>query len=150
MKEGEDSRTLARILAVQYIFTLQYAENSEFEFLNFEPNTLLHLLEAKKVNHKLYEKLIDGVRSNTLKIIGIIQKYAKSWPIEQINPVDLSILKIAVWEGFIGKITPERVVIDQAVEIAKIFGEESNGAFVNGVLGTLLKDIEEGKFNIDK
>jgi len=65
-----------------------------------------------------------------------IEQAAPSWPIDKINKIDLAILRLAVYE-LVGKQTPPKVIIDEAVELAKEFGSESSAGFVNGVLATL-------------
>jgi N utilization substance protein B len=68
----------------------------------------------------------------------IIQRIAPEWPLEQMAPVDRNILRLAALELLYGSDTPPKVAINEAVELAKLFGSESSGRFVNGVLGTLL------------
>jgi N utilization substance protein B len=135
-----DSRTLARILAIQYLFTKLEAERNKINFEVFEPNSLLDVIKGKRFNTKLYEQLIDGVESYEIQIDLTIKELATQWPIEQINPIDLIILRVAIYEGFISLLNPPKVVIDQAVEIAKVLGTKSSGPFINGVLGKILKD----------
>lgn len=67
-----------------------------------------------------------------------IAQAAPQWPLAKINPVDLAILRLAMYELTIDKSTPPKVIIDEAVEIAKTLGSEASPSFVNGVLGTLL------------
>ena len=81
------------------------------------------------------------------KIDSLIKKHASAWPIEQISPVDLSILRYSIWEICFFKKTPLKVAIDEAVELAKEFGSETSGAFINGVLGSVVK--EKMKFSAD-
>ncbi|MDO8498428.1 MAG: transcription antitermination factor NusB [bacterium] len=73
-----------------------------------------------------------------------IVQAAPEWPLTQINRIDLSILRLAVFELIIKKDAPFKVVVDEAVELAKEFGSESSSAFINGVLG---KVIENNKLN---
>lgn len=73
-------------------------------------------------------------------IDAMIQKSAPEWPIEKIAKIDLAILRLAVSELVAGK-EPPKVVIDEAVEIAKEYGNENSSKFVNGVLGTILKTL---------
>ena len=68
----------------------------------------------------------------------MIQRIAPEWPIEQMAPVDRNILRLAAHELLFGEDVPPKVAINEAVELAKIFGSDSSGRFVNGVLGTLL------------
>lgn len=74
-----------------------------------------------------------------LKIIDKpLEKAAPDWPVEKLNKIDLAILRLALWELLIKKSVPPKVVIDEAVELAKEFGAENSPKFVNGVLGTIL------------
>ena len=73
-------------------------------------------------------------------IDAIISKYAPQWPISQMKLVDLQILRIAIFEGFLGEITPPKVAIDEAIEVAKDFGGEISSKFVNGVLGAIYEE----------
>lgn len=66
---------------------------------------------------------------------------APEWPLERINKIDLAILRLAVFELIIQKTEPPKVIIDEAVELGKEFGSENSAAFVNGVLGNILKKI---------
>src|SRR5690606_2109831 len=113
------------------------------EFTQYEAETLLSELEENKYDRKLYEKLVDGVSSKTEEIDKIILDKAPEWPIDQVNPVNLAILRCAVWEAFLGKINPPKVVINEASEIAKeMSGAKSDGSFINGVLGSIYKVYE--------
>lgn len=68
-----------------------------------------------------------------------ITSSAPEWPLERINKIDLAILRLAVYELLIQKKEPPKVIIDEAVELAKEFGSENSAAFINGVLGNILK-----------
>lgn len=72
------------------------------------------------------------------KIDGEIGKGAPSWPINQINRIDLAILRLAVFELIIIKDVPFKVVADEAVEMAKKYGSEASPSFINGVLGNII------------
>lgn len=135
-----DPRRLARLLAIQYLFTKLMEHKNKSEFSVFEPNALLSMLEERKYNTRLYEQIIDGVEGNREEIDTMIQKYAPQWPLDQINPVDHVILQISVFEGFLGKITPPKVIINEAVDISKIVSSDGSSKFINGVLGTILAD----------
>lgn len=135
-----DPRTNARLLAVQYLFSEYFSNKQSLTVNFFEPNTILSIIDEDKFDHRLYETLVDGVDQNDSQIIDIIKSYAKSWPIDQISTVDLCILKIGVYEAFIQKITPPKVVINECVEIAKIVSSDSAAKFVNGVLGKILEE----------
>jgi N utilization substance protein B len=76
------------------------------------------------------------------QIDQVISKNAPKWPIDKINRVDLNILRYAFWELFYFKKNPEKVVIDEVIEIAKEYGTDSSSSFINGVIGSALKENE--------
>ncbi len=94
-------------------------------------------------------ELVDGVLKNLDKINSIIEKYAPEWPLEQITIVDRNVLRIGVFELLFGdkENVPPKVAINEAIEIAKTFGGESSGKFINGVLGAVFKDMELKKIS---
>lgn len=80
---------------------------------------------------------------NKLKMVDdLIQRSAPSRPLEQINKLDLAILRLAVYELTSQKDTPPKVVIDEAIELGKQYGSDSSGAFINGALGKVLEIIQ--------
>ncbi len=86
-------------------------------------------------------ELMDQVVSRIGDIDKIITAYAPDWPIEQITTVDRNILRIGVQELKFADNIPSKVAINEAIELAKTFGGESSGRFVNGVLGAIYKDM---------
>ena len=86
--------------------------------------------------------LVQGVFANREKIDKIISRFAPSWPISQMAMVDRNILRMAIYEMILGGETPPKVVINEAVELAKVFGSDSSPKFVNGVLGSLMETNE--------
>lgn len=79
------------------------------------------------------------------EIDGIIVKTAPEWPLDQITVIDRNILRLGIYELMFAHEVPPKVAINEAVELGKAFGGESSGKFVNGVLGTLFKQMPEGK-----
>ncbi len=96
--------------------------------------------------------VINGVFDNLKKIDEIIKRLAPEWPIEQVTIIDRNILRIGIYELVFSKRTdvPPRVAINEAIELAKSFGGNSSGKFINGVLGSLYKEKTEKKENADK
>lgn len=88
-------------------------------------------------------ELITNIICNIGQIDDTISKYAKAWPVSQMPSVDKNILRIAIQEIILDKQIPERVAINEAIEIAKLFGTESSPKFINGVLGTIFEKISE-------
>lgn len=87
------------------------------------------------------ESLIGGVLSHLADIDAMIEKYAPEWPIQQITTVDRNILRLGIFELVYAGEVPAKVAINEAIELAKSFGGESSGRFVNGVLGAIYKDM---------
>lgn len=81
----------------------------------------------------------NQILSKQKEIDKLIAQNAPAWPIDQISPVDLATLRLAIWELLFKKEKePYKVVVDEAVEIAKEFGSRSSPSFVNGVLGSII------------
>ncbi|OGZ58625.1 MAG: transcription antitermination factor NusB [Candidatus Spechtbacteria bacterium RIFCSPHIGHO2_02_FULL_43_15b] len=89
--------------------------------------------------------LVKGVTEHLDKVNEIIEKCAPEWPLEQITIVDRNVLRIGIYELLWGnrEEVPPKVAINEAIELAKNFGGESSGRFVNGVLGTIYREIGE-------
>jgi len=87
--------------------------------------------------------VLNKILENNTELEKIIGKYAPRYPIEKISKIDLAILKLSVYELILDKKNPPKVVIDEAVELAKEFGNSRSYSFINGVLGTALKDLEK-------
>ena len=106
-------------------------------------------LRRKKIVQNLFAASLNSVHilapeekeivASFNKLDPIIEKSAPEWPIDKLNHVDLAILRLAVYELTIDRVVPEKVIVDEAVELAKELGSESSPAFVNGVLGSILK-----------
>jgi len=94
---------------------------------------------------KFARDLIKGVLENKKKIDEIITKTAPEWPLEQVSLVDRNVLRLGIYELLFGKReeVPPKVAINEAIELAKSFGGETSGKFVNGVLGTIYRAIGE-------
>lgn len=93
------------------------------------------------------ELLIKGVMEHMDDIDATIVHYAPEWPLEQITIVDRNVLRLGVYELKFSQDVPPKVAINEAIEVAKGFGGESSGKFVNGVLGAIFRDLQaQGKF----
>jgi len=89
-------------------------------------------------------QIVKGVMTNLSQIDKIIEKAAPEWPLDQIAAVERNILRIGLYELLYGskEEVPPKVAINESIELAKTFGGESSGRFINGVLGTVYKEIE--------
>jgi len=84
--------------------------------------------------------LVEGILANRQDLDSTISEYAPNWPISQMAIIDRNILRMAIYELMVSKETPHKVVINEAVELAKAFGTESSPKFVNGVLGSVMEE----------
>src|ERR1700752_2959565 len=126
-------RTRARSLALQVLY--------EVDIANHPPaDTFSSRLEESPLSHELSDfarQIIFGVLPLPHSLDHLIAKYAPEWPLDQIAAIDRNILRIALWEFAVLQETPIKVAINEAVELAKLFGSDSAPRFVNGVLGAL-------------
>ena len=116
MKTKSDPRHQRRIHLMQQLFS--YSTNPEGKYLD-----------------------IQEIIQNLPQIDEIIIKSAPLWPIEKINKIDLSLLRLAVFELLFKKEVPLKVVIDEAVELAKEYGSDTSASFINGSLGKIADEI---------
>lgn len=143
MKTRNDPRHLSRTVALQKLFSMHFENTVDKDSIKESSiKKIAATSELGEFDEKLAQKIIEGVEKTTEELDKKIEEYAPQWPIEQIQSVDLEILRIALWEGFVGGITPPKVAIDEAIEIAKEFGGESSSKFVNGVLGSIYEEIK--------
>lgn len=139
------SRHLQRAIVMQTLFSWDFNGKKDKELKKVLEENIAELSSSLKETDFAY-KLAEGIEKNLKKIDQMIAKYAPEWPIEQITLVDRNILRIGVYELALDKDVPSKVAINEAIEIAKAYGSESSGKFVNGVMGAIYKDLEkEGK-----
>ena len=142
MKRSTDPRHQARILALQELFS-KYFKIGDISTEEIALEDLLEMNEMTEYNEDLYKNIVTGVPEESNSIDEIIKEYAPQWPISQMKLVDLQILRIAIFEGFVKKITPPKVAIDEAIEIARDFGGEVSSKFVSGVLGAIYEETKK-------
>jgi len=151
MKRATDPRHLSRELALQSLFSKDFANGNEDGFIDFDVKDLSVIDEIDSYNEELYEALVTGVRERKNEIDSIIIKFAPQWPISQMKLVDLQILRMSIFEGFVGKVTPPKVAIDEAIELAKEFGFSRDlKPYPSLALGTAVATVEENvtAFNV--
>lgn len=100
-------------------------------------------------NKGFIQESIDGVIEHVDAIDKMIESYAPNWTIDQMALVDRNILRIGVYELQFNDGIPAKVAINEAIEIAKTFGGQSSGKFVNGILGAIFNDLEKKKQDKD-
>ncbi len=126
-------RTRARALALQALYEIDLSNHPPVEVLRSR-------LEETALSEDLAEfarQIIFGVLPLTHELDILIARYAPEWPLDQIAAIDRNILRLAFWEFAVQRETPLKVAINEAVELAKLYGSDSAPRFVNGVLGAL-------------
>ncbi|PIR66546.1 MAG: transcription antitermination factor NusB [Parcubacteria group bacterium CG10_big_fil_rev_8_21_14_0_10_36_14] len=138
------NRHLARALAMQTLYEWDFRNAMKGEekiknIINYDKEQFATGLDDKG----FVKELIDGVKKYKEEIDEIITRYAPEWPLDQITTVDRNVLRIGILELKHSPNIPAKVAINEAIELAKNFGGESSGKFVNGVLGAIYKDMVE-------
>ena len=144
------SRHLSRSIVLQALFNWDFNKDKNPD-INKIASWTVKDFGAGLEDTDFVEKLIKGIFEKIEAIDEIIEKAAPEWPLEQIAIVDRNVLRLGLYELLFGnyKEAPPKVAINEAIELAKTFGGETSGKFVNGVLGTVYKEIgEPGKDDV--
>ncbi|MDO4271506.1 MAG: transcription antitermination factor NusB [Candidatus Saccharibacteria bacterium] len=140
------NRHLGRIIALQTLYEYDFRERLDDPTLNLQEILARNMERYQdKIDDKDFvEKLTTGVNRAGRQLDAVIAPVAPDWPLNQISIIDRDILRMAVFElsEFAGAVPP-KVAINEAVELAKSFGSENSSRFVNGVLGTIWRQMNE-------
>jgi len=126
-------RRKARAIALQVLYEVDSVRHDVEKVLP----RLLEESGLSEENAAFARGLVSGVLQNKEKIDQHIKSFAPLWPVEQIPIVDRNILRLAIFEILLDNSVPVKVAINEAVELAKLFGSDSSPRFVNGVLGSV-------------
>ncbi|NLK20927.1 MAG: transcription antitermination factor NusB [Epulopiscium sp.] len=133
----------------EHIFTLlfqrEFAQSDEIEEriqLYFEQNPQI---KDRQKEYILEE--IQGMNEKLDKIDKILSKHSKGWAIERMSKVDLSILRVAIYEMYYREDIPKSVAINEAVELAKKYSSDQAPSFINGILGNIASSMEEDAYD---
>jgi N utilization substance protein B len=135
-KDGEmsNARHLARVMAMQALY--------EVDAVDGDPAAALDAVaaehQARPRARTFASGLVQGVLHHLEAIDAVIGEAAPQWPLAQVAGVDKAVLRVAVFELLFGRRVPPKVAINEAIDIAKTYGGEGSGRFVNGVLGHVL------------
>lgn len=139
------NRSEIREVVLKFLYSLELQKLKKYEY----EEQIKLFLEANEIEDKKVEKYIKdavyGIESNRKEIINQIKdELSEKWDISRLSKISLAILKLAVYEMLYAKV-PYKVVINEAVELAKEYGDDSTPAFVNGILASVVKKnkIEE-------
>jgi transcription antitermination protein NusB len=137
------NRHLGRIIALQTLFEQDFRRAAGDDSFDLEAVLVRNIdrYEATVDDKEFIEQLVRGVAAYEQELDAELQPVAPEWPIDQIARMDRVILRMGLYELKHGKDVPPKVVINEAVELAKAFGSENSSKFINGVLGTVLRNI---------
>ena len=135
------NRTLMRENAFRLLYSLEVQKNKE---INIEEQIELYIESNNITNTEAIEYMkdaISGIEKNKVEIKALIEENLKSnWKLERISKIDLSLLELAIYE-IKYKEVPYKVAINEAVELAKKYGEDNSKTFVNGILASIVKEM---------
>ncbi len=138
------NRHLGRIVALQTLYEFDFRRECGDDKADLQQITSRNIERYQETieDKDFIRTLIQGVSGKQTELDDTIRPIAPEWPIEQIARIDRNILRMALWELTESKDAPPKVVINEAVELAKAFGSDNSSKFVNGVLGTAFRQIQ--------
>lgn len=136
------NRHLGRIIALQTLYEVAFRKECKDDEVDLDTvlKRNINRYRAALDDKEFIARLAKGVDKNADKIDKQLQPIAPEWPLDQIAKIDLCVLRIGAYELEYHKDIPSKVVINEAVELAKSFGGDNSSKFINGVLGTLYKN----------
>lgn len=139
-KEGEKMANIKRKEARELLFGLLF----ETEFNSDKNAVYERSTENREIPDNAYIKnCYFGIDENSLLLDGVIGNYARGWKADRLSKVSRTVIRLAVYEILFCKDIPANVSVSEAVELAKKYGEDKARAFVNGVLSSIVKDVNE-------
>lgn len=128
------ARRQARISALQALYEIDTTAHHAGDVIAYR----LEDAPLPAEGEEFLRNLVTGVLKHRNQLDFLIHKYAPAWPVSQIAVVDRNILRIALYELSGASGTPPKVAINEAVDLAKMFGSDNSSRFINGVLGTAM------------
>jgi len=132
-------RRQARMIALQTLYEYDVAQHTLSEVL--QRHVEERHLQSQVVEYA--EALVLGVSEHLADIDAHIQSAAREWPLQQMARIDKNILRLAIYEILFNNTVPAKAAINEAVELAKIFGSDTSSRFINGVLGTIFNRAQQ-------
>lgn len=139
------TRTKARSIALQVLY--------EVDLSGHQPGKVLadrfEWLKMDESLKRFISEIVSGVTEFRQPLDEFIAEFAPDWPLDQVAIIDRNLLRIALWEIAVYKNTPVKVVVNEAVELAKKYGSEGSPRFINGVLGGFIDNLKEIKLSLE-
>ncbi len=144
-KRKRGLRTKGRELALQMLFSLTFIPENKINIDNKFEQFLDSFFDIKDgINPKVIQfakELVSGVIDHVQELDKIIEEHSENWKIERIGKVELSILRLSIYEMLYRDDVPYKVAINEGIELTKIFAEEKSRNFINGILDAVGKKI---------
>jgi N utilization substance protein B len=139
------NRHLGRIIALQTLYEQDFRQSSNDSSFDLDEvmNRNINRYHSMIDDTAFIERLVHGVTKNEKRLDEVLQPVAPEWPVDQIARMDRAVLHIGLYELLYQADVPPKVVINEAVELAKAFGGDNSSKFINGVLGTVLRQREK-------
>ncbi len=149
--KSKGSRRQGRTLAFQVLFGLAFDPQTEQAALRraFARNPAVEDCESPEAV-SFASELVFGVVEHLADIDQVIGKHSDNWKIGRIAKIELAILRLSLFEILHRQDIPLKVAINEAIELAKSFGDENSRAFVNGILDAVARAVDQGRFGIEK
>ncbi len=141
------NRHLGRIVALQTLYEQDFRREVADKAFDLHEVLTRNISRYQEVleDTEFITRLVEGTTEKQAELDAILGPVAPEWPIDQIARMDRCLLRMGIYELLHGNDAPPKVVINEAVELAKAFGGENSSKFINGVLGTVLKNHESSK-----
>lgn len=140
-------RRVAREIAIQSLYQMQMNEVSSHDAIVAAVTEAEHdneaelKVEGEAIAIEFIQELVEGTASRMKAIDGMLTEYLKGWKIDRLSKIDREVLRLAAYEMVYRDDAPPKVVVNEAIELAKHFGTEESGKFVNGVLGKMILEL---------
>ncbi len=140
------SRTKARSIALQVLYELDQSTHAVGDVFTHRINDF----PLEEPLSQFASSIVQGINPLREELDHVISKHAPEWPFDQVAIIDRNILRIAVWEMVFDSATPIKVIINEAIELGKLYGSDASPRFINGVLGSLVQNENEIKQYFEK
>ncbi len=140
------SRTLAREDAFKLVFEMMVAQSEPDSIVKYlcetvdKQNDMWAEKNISEENLEYIQSVVNGVNEKMNDIDTLIEPKLKKWTLNRISKINLAILRLSVYEIMYNDSIPDKVAANEAIELAKKYGGEESGSFINGVLGAIIRD----------
>ncbi|MEO3944396.1 transcription antitermination factor NusB [Gorillibacterium sp. CAU 1737] len=141
-------RRVAREIAIQSLYQMQMNEVSSHDAIVAAVTEAEHdneaelKVEGEAIAIEFIQELVEGTTARLSILDEMLGDYLKGWKIDRLSKIDREVLRLAAYEMVFREDAPPKVVVNEAIELAKHFGTEESGKFVNGVLGKMILELD--------